>query len=30
MWDYRSFLNDREEFGLVECYYDKDGKPYKI
>ena len=27
MWDYRSFLNDREEFGLVECYYDKDGKP---
>jgi hypothetical protein len=27
MWNYRVFKKSDEEFGLVECYYDKDGKP---
>jgi len=27
MWNYRVFKRSDEEFGIVECYYDKDGKP---
>ena len=27
MWNYRAFKKSDEEFGIVECYYDKDGKP---
>lgn len=27
MWNYRVFKNERGEFGIVECYYDKDDKP---
>ena len=26
MWNYRVFKRSDEEFGIVECYYDKDGK----
>lgn len=27
MWNYRVFKNERGEFGIVECYYDRVDKP---
>jgi hypothetical protein len=27
MWNYRVFKKTDEEYGIIECYYDKNGKP---